>query len=99
MKFELIGSSNLYDEIKAQVSRQRAVFPELPIIVALELELLHCPVDAMVIHLSINLPPPPMPSQDIHDILEQGICKCDYLQDLKKESFSICICNTFLELL
>ena len=50
MKFELIGRSNLYNKIKAQVSRQRAVFPELHIIIALEPELLHCLFDAMVIH-------------------------------------------------
>ena len=50
MKFELIGSSNLYNKIKAQLSRQRAVFPELHITIALEPELLHCLFDAMVIH-------------------------------------------------
>ena len=63
MKFELISSSNLYDKIKAQESRQRAVFPELHIIIALEPELLHCLVDVMVIHWSINLPPHQCPAK------------------------------------
>ena len=49
MKVELIGSRNLYNEIKANVSRKRAVLISLSyIIIALAPELLHCLVDATV---------------------------------------------------
>ena len=52
---ELIGSSNLHNKIKANMSRQIAVLPQLHIIIALANQvLLHCLVDATVIHQSIN---------------------------------------------
>ena len=58
-------------------------------------------------HSPVNkpCPPPPPNAQPRHTWctvaghLISGFCKCDYLQDFKKESFSIRICNTFLELL
>ena len=56
----------------------------------------------------VNKPPPPPPTHNaqprhtwfsIAGHLISGLFKCDHLQDFKKESFSICVCNTFLELL
>ena len=63
MKFELIGSRNLHNKIKGNVSRQRAVhlvtYNYYNNIAFIDPALLHCLADGTVTHQSINLPPLP----------------------------------------
>ena len=57
MKFELIGSSNLYNKIKAQLSRQRALFPELHNHYCFRIRAVARPVWCYG-HSLVNKPPP-----------------------------------------
>ena len=82
-------------------------FTQLHIIIIafIELVLLHCLADGTVTHQSISLPPPPHTQPrypcTVAGHLTGRLCKCDcgISKRKNKNPFSICICNTFFEIL
>ena len=84
-------------------------FTQLHIIIIafIELVLLHCLAHGTVTHQSISLPPPRPPHTQprypctVAGHLTGRLCKCDCGNSKRKNKnpFSICICNTFFEIL